>query len=174
MDMKTSTFTSPSSFPRFHPHVTLATVPAEFSVEALRQAIPAGQPIVPVTFKVVEVGDKYFMSIYTTVHQDGLLGELRTALIKTLGESTVPPKSHVSLFYIDDSEPEERTKMFDDLVKQHKIVDLDGDKVALGCSSAPGADPRAVISSFGGSEIWIALCDGPVETWTVEEKIKLS
>lgn len=172
MGMKTSTAKSPSSFPHFHPHVTLATVSSTVAVEDLRGAVPEDQLIVPVTFKKVEVGDKYFMSIYVTVHQDGALGALRDALTEALGEEKIPPKSHVSLFYIDDSEPEERDKMMQELEARGRIVDRGEDKAGLDCSEF-GSRAANVVEAFDGAEIWLALCDGPVETWSVEGKIRL-
>jgi 2',3'-cyclic-nucleotide 3'-phosphodiesterase len=173
MDMKTPSHKSPSSFPHFHPHITLATVPSDFDLKSLRQAVPVDQAALPVTFKAVEVGDKYFMSVYVTVNQNGLLGLLREHLVEALGESTVPPKAHVSLFYIDDSEPEERTKMMDELVKQKRIVDVGDERVALDCSEVPGTRSEDVLDEFLGGEIWLVLCDGPVETWSIKDKIVL-
>ncbi|KAI0700001.1 hypothetical protein BC835DRAFT_1329528 [Cytidiella melzeri] len=173
MKMKTSSYRSPSSFPRFHPHITLATVPSHVGIEELRKVVPANQGAIPVTFKAVEVGDKYFMSIYVTVYQDGPLGVLREQIVEALGESAIPAKSHVSLFYIDDSEPQERTQMMDELVKQQRIVELGKDAVGLDCSENTKSGSKDVVSNFEGGEIWLALCDGPVETWTVEDKIVL-
>ena len=134
MKFKTPSYQSPSSFPHFHPHITLTTVPSSTPVETLRQAVPASQAAIPITFKVVEVGNKYFMSVYVTVHQDGALGELREHLKSTLGDKTVPPKSHVSLFYSDDPDVEERQKVYDGLVRQQRIVSLGEGRVGLDCS----------------------------------------
>lgn len=175
MKTKTPTYKSPSSFPHFEPHVTLATVPSSMSHDALRAAIPAHQPAVPVSFKSVEVGDKYFMSVYVTVHHSGELDTLREALKASLGEKAVPPVAHVSLFYIDDSEPEERTRAFDILRKQGRIVEKGEGKVALDCYDGAGSTGRQedVVDGFDESEIWIAVCDGPVETWEVTDRIKL-
>jgi hypothetical protein len=41
-----------------------------------------------------------------------------------------------------------------------------------------GSETRPVpygdaLQGFDGVEIWIALCDGPVETWAVLEKVEL-
>lgn len=172
MKLKTPGYQSPSSYPHFHPHVTLATVPSDTPVETLRAAIPADQRAIPVTFKAVEVGDKYFMSIYVVVYQDEFLGVLRDALGNALGEQTIPPKAHVSLFYIDNADAEERQKMADKLTEQGRIVELGEYMVALDCS-AEGSEGTDVVDGFNGGEIWIASCDGPVETWSVKDKIRL-
>lgn len=174
MRTKTTTYKSPSSFPQFHPHVTLATVPSTTAVEELRAAVPKNQPTIPVTFKAAEVGDKYFMSVYVTVYQNGVLGVLRDALTKALGEDKVPPMAHVSLFYIDDSEPEERIKLMHKLEKQGRIVERVDGRVGLDCSKVATSEPGDIIEAFDGAEIWVALCDGPVETWTIKDKIRLN
>ncbi|EKM55047.1 uncharacterized protein PHACADRAFT_255378 [Phanerochaete carnosa HHB-10118-sp] len=174
MRTKTSTFKSPSSFPHFEPHVTLATVPSSTPLDELRAAIPKDQPAVPVSFKSVDVGNKYFMSVYVTVYHAGGLDALREDLKKSLGERVVPPLAHVSLFYIDDSEPEERTKVVEQLKRDGRIVDKGEDKVALNYSEQhleSGEDDA--VDGFDGGEIWIALCDGPVPTWIIKDRIKL-
>lgn len=175
MKTKTGTSQSPSSFPPFDPHITLVTVPSTTSLDELRAAIPANQPVVPVTFKRVEIGQKYFMSVYVTVHHAGELNALRDALGKALGEQTVPPVAHVSLFYIDDSEPKVRQKAHDILEKEGRIVVRGEDHVALDCAEGePESREPDLLDGFEGSEIWIAVCDGPVPTWVVKDRIKLS
>ncbi|KAJ3548158.1 hypothetical protein NM688_g5328 [Phlebia brevispora] len=177
MDMKTASYRSPSSFPHFEPHVTLCTVPSSTEISELCSAIPKDQSVVPVTFKAVEVGPIYFMSVYATVHHKGELNALREALKAKLGEKAIPPVSHVSLHYIDDSEPEERTKLFDQLREEGRIVDLGKDSVALDCSlispAANSSQAKDLVSEFAGGEIWVAVCDGPVPTWKISEKIAL-
>lgn len=174
MKTKTSTFKSPSSFPHFEPHVTLVTVPSSTPLSELRAAVPNNQPVVPVSFRSVDVGDKYFMSVYVTVHHAGELSTLRENLKESLGEQVVPPLAHVSLFYIDDSEPEERTKVAEQLRQDGRIVDKGKDQVALDCSERPSGDAgKDLVDGFDGGEIWIALCDGPVQTWEIKERIQL-
>ena len=175
MRRKTPTSKSPSSFPPFAPHITLCTVPSSMDTSELCSAVPKDQPVMPVTFKAVEVGSKYFMSVYVTVPHVGALDSLRESLKTTLGERTVPPISHVSLFYIDDSEPEEREKMASELRNEGRVIELGEDRVALDCAEVPSGDPTSpdVVSGFIGGEIWVAVCDGPVPGWTVKEIIRL-
>lgn len=172
MSKKTSTFTSPSSFARFEPHITLATVPSSTPIAELAAAIPADQPAIQASFKSIDVGNKYFMSIYAVVHHSIPLETLRTSLKRALGESTVPPLSHVSLFYIDDADADERTKMAAILREEGRVVEQGEDRVALDCAASVG-QTADLVDGFNGGEIWIALCDGPVHTWQIKQRIAL-
>ncbi|THH27052.1 hypothetical protein EUX98_g7136 [Antrodiella citrinella] len=165
MSQKTDTAKSPSSFPHFHPHVTLATVPSSTPESVLRSAIAASQPRVPVKFRSVDVGDKYFMSVYVTAQRTPELVQLREHLSKTLGDKTVPPVAHLSLFYIDDSDVAERVKIAASLREQGRVIDgPERGSVQLDCTEgdARGED---LLGGIAGHEIWIMECDGPVETW---------
>ncbi|KAI0819065.1 hypothetical protein BC629DRAFT_695007 [Irpex lacteus] len=180
----------PSSYAPFHPHITLTTVPSSTPLSTLLHAIPSSQSPIPVTFKEVKVGERYFMSVYVTVCQEGEeegrgLGELRAHLRKTLGEKTVPPVSHVSLFYIDDVDKEERGRVYEELVREGRIIELGEGKVGLDCSDhgegkeegegegKEGKEEGDVVSGFVGGEIWVAECEGPVDTWVIRDKIVL-
>jgi len=165
MSQKTDAAKSPSSFPRFQPHVTLATVPSSTSESVLRNAIANSQPQVPVTFQSVEVGDKYFMSVYVTAQRTSELVQLRQHLSQELGEKTVPPVPHLSLFYVDDSDVAEREKIAAELRRQGRVIgSSDGRSVQLDCTEGD-ARGQDLLGGFAGREIWIMLCDGPVETW---------
>ena len=142
MDMRTPTAKSPSSFPSFEPHITLCTVPSSSDIPALVSAIPSGQAVVPATFKSVEVGNKYFMSVYVTVHHESELNTLRAALTERLGESAIPPVAHVSLFYIDDADVDERTKIEKELRDEGRIIPLGEDRVAIDCSEGLSGSPH--------------------------------
>ena len=175
MRRKTPTSKSPSSFPPFAPHITLCTVPSSMDTSELCSAVPKDQPVVPVTFKAVEVGSKYFMSVYVTVPHVEPLVSLRESLKEALGEQAVPPVAHVSLFYIDDSEPEEREKMASELRSEGRVIELEEGGVALDCSEASSGDPSSpdIVGGFIGGEIWVAVCDGPVPGWKVKDIIRL-
>ncbi|TFY51655.1 hypothetical protein EVJ58_g10452 [Rhodofomes roseus] len=88
MSIKRSAPHSPSSFADFHPHITLATTP---TASGLREAVPPDQPAIPAKFRSVDVGQKYFMSVYTRVFDTDALAALRAHLRVRLGESAVPP-----------------------------------------------------------------------------------
>ncbi|CAL1705229.1 unnamed protein product [Somion occarium] len=153
MSFKTNSAKSPASFPRFHPHITLSSVSSDTDISNLRSAVPAGQVKVPIHFKSVDVGDK-------------------DNLKEALGEDTVPPLAHVSLFYIDDVDAGERQKIFEQLNEGGRIISKDDHSVALDCTEGD-ARGQDVIDGFVACEIWIALCDGPVEAWTIKDKIQL-
>lgn len=174
MSKKTSSAKSPSSFPHFHPHITLTTVPTSTPESTLRNAVKASQPQIPITFQSVDVGDKYFMSVYAVAQRTKELVELREHLSRELGEKTVPPIPHLSLFYIDDSDKAERDKIAEELKAEGRVIEKpESGSVLLDCSEG---DTRGVdvLGGFQGREIWVMLCDGPVETWTrLGDPIKL-
>ncbi|KAH8106859.1 cyclic phosphodiesterase-like protein-domain-containing protein [Cristinia sonorae] len=164
MDEEITTVKSPSSFPHFHPHITLTTVPSTTSESVLRDAVKPSQPTVPIRFQSLDVGNKYFMSVYVTVHRTPELVALRDHLSNVLGEKTVPPIPHMSLYYIDDPDAADRQKVADILQRDRVIDGPDGSSVRLDCTEG---DERGVdvLDGFVGHEIWIMLCDGPVDTW---------
>ncbi|KZT69753.1 hypothetical protein DAEQUDRAFT_238622 [Daedalea quercina L-15889] len=171
MAIKRSTPNSPSSFPDFHPHVTLATTP---TVAGLKEAIPSQQPAIRPKFQSVDVGDKYFMSVYTRVFDTDALATLRAHLRGRLGESAVPPIPHLSLYYIDNADAEERGRVREELKSSGRIVER-ADGVALDCSEDPSNRRNAdeMLDDMEGEEIWIVKCDGPVPTWEILDKVKL-
>lgn len=93
----------------------------------------------------------------------------------------------MSIYYIDDSEPEERARVAHELLANGTIVEAsdtgDNGDIIIDCSKGPNGveavpPSMARISSdllhgFDGTEIWAAMCDGPVETWTIRAKVKL-
>ncbi|KAI1791661.1 2',3'-cyclic-nucleotide 3'-phosphodiesterase [Ganoderma leucocontextum] len=180
----TASTKSPSSFPTFHPHVTLATGP---DAAALRAALPSDQPVVPVQFKSAEVGDKYFMSIYVVVHspEGSPLENLCSHLRAALGDAAVPPIPHLSLYYIDDADKDTRLRTLQELHAHFRVIGKSvGDSVmadfnrmvGLGCyaSSEPNeADPPYILRQTESEEIWLVRCEGPVEGWEVLEKFPL-
>ncbi|OCH85708.1 hypothetical protein OBBRIDRAFT_762634, partial [Obba rivulosa] len=106
---------NPSSFPSFDPHVTLASIPSSASMSGLLDAIPENQRAVPIRFKSLDVGEKYFTSVYVTVHTTAELEALRAHLRERLGAQTVPNIPHMSLYYIDESDRQEREKIVQEL-----------------------------------------------------------
>ncbi|TBU46448.1 hypothetical protein BD309DRAFT_988818 [Dichomitus squalens] len=179
---------SPSSFPAFHPHITLATSP---DAAALRAAIPPHQPAVPVRFKSVDIGDKYFMSVYVAAHSPAgsPLETLRAHLRAALGDAAVPPLAHLSLYYIDDADREQRRLTVEELLRQLRVrgrwagdsVVGSDSTVVLDCyadrlaNEEGGLDDNFhhLLDRVEGVEIWLITCDGPVEGWEVMEKFSL-
>lgn len=166
MDQKTDAATSPSSYARFDPHMTLTTIPSSTpDVESvLRNAIKSTQVQVPIQFQSVDVGEKYFMSVYATAQRTPDLMVLRDHIAKKVGEKTVPPIPHMSLFYIDNSDAPEREKMAAQLREEGRVIEREAGSVALDCTEG---DERGedVLSGFVGREIWVMECEGHPKGW---------
>jgi 2',3'-cyclic-nucleotide 3'-phosphodiesterase len=154
--------TSPTSYPRFEPHITLGSSP---DLDLLRAAARTKHAPVPVRFKSVDVGPVYFRSIIVTIHPDDGINTLERNIRATLGKSE-PPASypHMSLFYIDDAEADEQIrvrKVVEERVRVRKVMEEDGiirpndQGVVLRCSPEGGEDD---IDGFVGGEIWIVKC----------------
>ncbi|KAJ8483072.1 hypothetical protein ONZ51_g4941 [Trametes cubensis] len=161
----TTPLNSPSSFPAFHPHVTLASCP---DAAALRAAIPPNQGPVPVHFKSLDGSEgRYFMAVYITC-----LGE----------KGAIPPVAHMSLYYIDEADREERARAVERLRSELRLLESrgpDGENIVrLACvdeleESEGGEKEPVILDGFDGEEIWVVKCEGPVSEWEVMEKIPL-
>ena len=157
---------SPSSFPAFQPHVTLATSPDE---DALRAALPDDQRVVQVQFRSLEVGDKYFMSVFVAVHArpGSPLAHLRSHLRGALSECAVPPLPHLSLYYIDDSRAADRQLVIDRLFQNGHFISS-SEPNGLAVNFAPEDTSNLdLLHGFDADAIWVVLCDGPVNGWRV-------
>ncbi|KAI0658849.1 hypothetical protein C8Q70DRAFT_990964 [Cubamyces menziesii] len=181
----TTPLNSPSSFPAFHPHVTLASCP---DAAALRAAIPPNQGPVPVHFKSLDGSEgRYFMAVYITVRTAGAQGApletLRAHLRECLGEKgAIPPVAHMSLYYIDEADREERARAVERLRSELRLLESrgpDGENIVrLACvdeleESEGGEKEPVILDGFDGEEIWVVKCEGPVSEWEVMEKIPL-
>lgn len=165
--------TSPSSYPHFEPHITLGS---HLDVQVLRESIRDLRQTgtVPVRFKSVDVGDAYFWSVYITIHPDSPIMELEQHIRKRLGKD-VPPASypHMSFTYIDNSEPQERRRIAEQL-KAEGVIRLGDDKVTVHCPKIDATGDYEDVDGFEGAEIWIIACVGKVEDWKVLEKVTLT
>ncbi|KAJ7685475.1 2',3'-cyclic-nucleotide 3'-phosphodiesterase [Mycena polygramma] len=166
-----SQLSSESSYPKFHPHITLASIPDPApSLETILSSIPDAR--LPISFASVEIGDHYFRSVYLAVHATPALLDLHHHVHAKLAIPAKTPKyPHISLCYINDNDAAagERTSYFQELEKRGRVRQGDA-SVSLNCGEAGEED---WINGFESPEIWIARCEGPVETWTVEKKIAL-
>lgn len=184
MHVRPPTAKMPNSYPRFHPHITLATVPSTTPVEELIAAIPSRQSRVEVDFSDVVVSDAYFRSVLATIEPSSEILSLRTKInenLKILNPQS-PMFPHMSIYYIDDAEAEERVRVLQEIEDNGTVVRTK-DGVQIHTSGGPmgiptGSETRPLphddtLQGFDGAEIWAVLCDGPVETWTVLEKAKL-
>ena len=173
-----------SSYPRFHPHITLATVPSSTPADKLVAAIPSEQSRVKVDFADVVVSDAYFRSVLAVIKSSPEISTLYVKVNENLKihNPQSPMFPHMSIYYIDDAEAEERSRVLQELEDNGTVVKTE-DGVQIRTSRGPtgiqtGSETRPVplgdeLQGFDGAEIWVALCDGPVETWTVLEKVAL-
>ncbi|KAJ7047130.1 2',3'-cyclic-nucleotide 3'-phosphodiesterase [Mycena alexandri] len=169
---QSSSQSSETSYPKFHPHITLASLPDPVPLATILSSIPDAQRALPVTFDAVEVGDHFFRSVYIAVRPTAALRDLHHHVHAKLGIPEKTPKyPHISLCYItdDDAAAGERTKYSRELEQSGRIR-KDGNSVSLNCGESNEDD---WLSEFNSPEIWIARCEGPVETWAVEKKISL-
>lgn len=172
MHIRPEQSTCTSSYPRFDPHITLGTSP---DLDALRSAIPANQRRVPVRFKSVDVGPTYTRSVLVAVHPDTEISMLERHIRAKLGKGEPPPSfPHMSFFYIDDAEKEERQRVVGEL-EEKGIIQSTADGVVLRCEPEGRAEDQTELAGFDGCEIWIVQCEGKVEEdWNVLEKISLA
>jgi len=169
---------SPTSYPLFEPHITLASIHLEtpVSLSTIRTSVVLPhQPAFSVEFESVDVGDRYFRSVYIAVVLDETLKELRRAVHEALGvRSNTPYYPHISLVYITDEDQEkgrERERYFDEL-RRRKLISYDSDGGGVGLRT-----PDLKSGWLKGSmmtEIWVTKCVGPADTWEVLDKIILS
>jgi len=184
MHVRPPTAKMPSSYPRFHPHITLAIVPSSTPIEDLVAAIPSGLSRITADFADVVVSDAYFRSVLAAVKPTPEILSLHTIIGENLKirSPQSPMFPHMSIYYIDDAEAEERARVLQELEGNGTVVKTkDGVQihtsrgpvgVSTGSETRPIPDGDALLG-FDGAEIWVALCDGPVETWTVLEKVEL-
>lgn len=184
MHVRPPTAKMSNSYPRFQPHITLATVPSSTPVGELVAAIPSRQSRVRVDFADVVVSDAYFRSVLAVIEPSHEILTLHAKINGNLGihNPRSPIFPHMSIYYIDDAEAEERSRVLQELEDNGTVVKTEGG-VQIHTSRGPigiptGSETRPIphgdeLQGFDGVEIWAALCDGPVETWTVLEKVEL-
>ena len=184
MHVRPQTAKMPNSYPNFHPHITLATVPSTMPVEELVAAIPPRQPQVRADFSDVVVSDVYFRSVLAVIVSSPETLALHTKIHESLKirNPRSPMFPHMSIYYIDDEEAEERARVLRELKDNGTVVRIK-DGVQIHTSGGPAGIPTGsetrplphgdALQGFDGVEIWAVLCDGPVESWTVLEKVEL-
>ncbi|KAF8559682.1 LigT-like protein [Imleria badia] len=165
---------SPRSYPAFIPHITLATVPLSDPgiPGVLFDAVPENQQPIRANFQSLAVGDHYFRSVFIDIQPTQELVQLQNQIFTNLHrhglEPSAPRFPHMSLCYIADEDKSHRDRTAQALKDTGVVREaVDTQSISLQCGdvSLPG---------FDGAEIWMLKCDGPVETWEVDErKVKL-
>lgn len=161
--------------PSFHPHVTVTTVPSSTPTAVLRDSIPVLSEPLDVIFDDVVVGDVYFRSVLVAVRSTPQLEALHAAVHEKLQKALGPPElrfPHLSLYYVDDAHASDRQVLLDSLWQQGFLERVENG-VSFNFSSAERRAENENLSCFQAHEVWITLCEGLVEGWTVLEKIPL-
>ncbi|KAF5315929.1 hypothetical protein D9611_004796 [Ephemerocybe angulata] len=172
---------SASSYPNFEPHITLASVPNNFSLSdiraALQTSLPKGQaepgnPNLLIKFASLVVGEHYFRSVYVAVEHSPELAALHEKFHASLGvQPRTPAFPHCSVAYVadEDAEKGERAKFERALREAGKVregYEWGKRRVALLCAGE-------WVDGWEAAEVWLAECVGPVEGWKILDKIPL-
>jgi len=165
---------SPISYPVIIPHITLATVPLSDPgiPDVLIDAVPENQQPVRANFQSLVVGDHYFRSVFIDIQLAQELVDFQNQLLIDLRrrglEPSAPRFPHMSLCYIADQDKSDRDKTVRALRDTGVVIEtVDTQSISL-------RHGNVTLSGFDGAEIWVVNCEGPVETWEVDErKVKL-
>lgn len=171
MKIRPASSISESSYPTFFPHITIAALPPEFSVDRLKCSIPKLLDCLPVSFCSIDVGSHFFRSVYISVQPTDALLSLHAAVHAALEIAPRTPLfPHISLCYITDEDAilGERDKYYRELESTGKFRSEESGGVSLNT----GEDDW--MSGFLSPELWITDCTGPVEAWSVVEIIQLN
>ncbi|KAI6045544.1 2',3'-cyclic-nucleotide 3'-phosphodiesterase, partial [Pisolithus marmoratus] len=165
---------SPSSYPKFFPHITLASVRSGNELPgALLVNLARDRQSIRVNFQSVVVSDHYFRSLLVSVLPTAdllaLAGEIKETL-SHLSPLSAPMFPHLSLAYITDEDAEagERDRAAQSLRESSAAVeDESNHTVSLQCG-------EVCLSGIDLTEIWLVDCEGPVEDWSVRDKVSLT
>lgn len=162
------------SYPRFAPHITLATfadLPPALDIDDLPIF---GRDLKPPVLNYVswKQGDTYLGALSLKLSQPRELLRLHRAITDYLDALRVQWKSrnfpHMSLFYVDESK--ERIRLVEALghyLKRIGTSNVDNRTLDRHNRSTP-------FTRFTGAEVWLVDCTRSVRQWRVMEKRKLS
>lgn len=166
------------SYPKFHPHITLASLPLvmETDLETIEKSIPNIEGPLACQFAAVETGSHYYRSVYIKIKPSVELVGLRKHIHDTLHlEQRTPAFPHLSLCYIDDNDAAdgERDRYYNALENAGKIQVGQGENQGIGlcCGDQGEVD---WVGQIAAREIWVVRCEGAVESWVVLRKIGFS
>lgn len=159
---------SGESFPNFEPHLTLASLPLDIPVSAIRAGVPQGQKQINISFRSLEIGIHYFRSVYIAAELSPELSTLHQHVHAALQiDPKTPAYPHISLCYVTDEDAEKGLRR---QFAESLGVKEESDGIALGV----GGESEDWITGLRADEIWITRCEGPVDTWEVLDIIRLS
>ncbi|KAG1766118.1 2',3'-cyclic-nucleotide 3'-phosphodiesterase, partial [Suillus placidus] len=162
---------SSRSYPRFDPHITLATFSCPYR-PSLYQFMPANVNSIPVYFQSMKIGNNYFGSLSIAVSRTRELVDLHELIVKHLQKANkIHHTSHsfpqMSLFYLDEAFRGERLQLGNALRQSGRVYERNVTDVALNCTLDGAAPQFHAMKGFHGSEIWLVDCTGAVADWRV-------
>lgn len=167
---------SPNSYPKFYPHITLASLPLkmEDELDHIEAAIPKPVKTIQCPFAAVEIGQHYFRSVYVAIRPTSDLLSLHEEVHKNLGvEPRTPSFPHLSLCYIDDGDASngERENFYNDLeTKKVMVRTPEADRIELNCGFK---GQEELLGHVDAHEIWVVRTEGPVEGWEILRRVSL-
>ncbi|KJA27131.1 hypothetical protein HYPSUDRAFT_131664 [Hypholoma sublateritium FD-334 SS-4] len=168
------------SYPKFHPHITLASLPLgmEVDLDNVERSIPKIEEPLACQFAAVETGSHYYRSVYIRIKLSAELVSLHKHIHDALQvEPRTPAFPHLSLCYIDDIDAAdgERYRYYNALQKagriQHSPGNFESEGISLFCGGHGEGDWLGRIIA---REIWVVRCEGAVDSWVVLKKINVS
>ncbi|KAG2126545.1 hypothetical protein DEU56DRAFT_718645, partial [Suillus clintonianus] len=164
------------SYPRFDPHITLATFSCPYR-PALFQLVPMSTKKIPVQFESMEVGNNFLSSLSIVVAKSKELMALHDRVVEHLEKTnkivaTNRSFPHMSLFYLDESFKGERLQLSKQLRETGRVHE--GDKtLTLNCTIDGAGREFGAMKGFEGAEIWLVDCTDAVEDWKILERREL-
>ncbi|KAG1822426.1 cyclic phosphodiesterase-like protein-domain-containing protein [Suillus subaureus] len=155
------------SYPRFDPHITLATFWCPHR-PYIFQFLPTGAKTTPVEFESMKVGDDFLDSLSIVAKKSSELMQLRDRVMDHMKENFMrassPSFPHIPLFYLDESYKGERSLLAKQLRETGRA------NFTLNCS-VDGAGPHFdAMKGFEGTEIWLVDITEGVEDWVVLDR----
>lgn len=167
---------APLSYPKFHPHITLASLPLslESDLDIIEISIKAAVKLPQACkFVTLETGDHYYRSVYIRIKLSTELGYIHKQVHESFNvEPRTPAFPHLSLCYIDDADAAhgEREIYYNALKDSGKVR---GEDESVSFIWGAGEDTHC-LDQFLTHEIWVVRCEGFIENWSVLRKIDVS
>ncbi|KAH7103568.1 hypothetical protein BKA62DRAFT_45668 [Auriculariales sp. MPI-PUGE-AT-0066] len=161
------------SYPKFHPHVTLATfddLPANFH---LNEIVPQSSDITA-QYTHLERGETYLGAMKLMMTAPAALTQFRADILRQLQRMGMENKTrrfpHLSLFYVEEAD--ERQRLHRGLQSRKFFTDdFTGNLTVKANPKASGPG----IQQFTCGEVWLVNCmPRSVEQWSVIERHALS
>jgi len=160
------------SYPKFHPHITLASLPlsVEKNLTDIEASIAASlKAPLTIKFSSVDIGSHYFRSVYIAIEPTSEIMNLHERIHEALQATPRTPSfPHLSLCYIDDKDAAigEREAFYKTL--------KNGGKIRAGGGLNCGLVEEDWMDCFEANEIWVVQCEGPVNEWAILRKLHVT